>query len=256
MDVDRRPPFLMRVYRNPKMAQWAVQEAQRIMGPARDWDEIHASDLTQCLRQSALNRKDPQPMSREEAVRFAVGYALQEYFFGSEDPSQEFDKVWYSSDGFYRELPDKSILAVLEFKSTGMYMATFDEESIRDRDGWLFRTAAYCAKHGTNTAHFMVYFLFQRDIDCFTVVFTDAELRAAEKRMDERRDILRRSFDSKGETLPSSDTRLYDLECTWCPYLVKYCPGRVAPTKALIAEQERQRKERTKAKAATRKKNA
>ena len=133
---------------------------------------------------------------------------------------------------------------MLEFKSTGFYKDNFDEQSIRDREGWLFRTAAYCAKHKVNTAHFMVYFLFQRDIECFTVVFTDAELAAAETRMEDRRQILRHSFDTKGEVLPDQSTVLYDEECLWCPYLTKYCPGRVAETKALQARRDAEIKAR------------
>lgn len=213
----------MRVYEDPQHAEWAINQLRdRLSG--RDFNEVHASDFSRCLRKTYLDR-DPatnKPHTRQSIVMFATGFAIQEYFLGEEPPGKEVPDnkgrpLIFSRDGFNEEAK-----CVYEFKTTGMRMNEFTADSLLKKTEWLERTKAYCHVFDVRTAVFLIYFLFQRDFKSYTVVYTDAELKQGMTEAKRRGTMLWDAFEKR--QLPDANTRVSDEDCLYCPHIAEHCP--------------------------------
>lgn len=230
-----------RLYEDPKRGEWAIRQLRGRLSD-RDFNEVHASDFWRCLRRTYLDR-DPEtkkPATREEIVRFATGFAIQDYFLGAEPPGAEIPDakgrpLIFSKDGYWE---DQNCL--IEFKTTGAYMAKFDINALREKTEWLTRTQSYAGVFGIPVAVFLVYFLFQRDFRSFTVVYTEKEMKDGLAEAKLRGGKLWDHFEAR--TLPGPENRLSDEECVWCPYAVEFCPEQAKAAKRIRAEWEKQRR--------------
>ena len=220
----------MKAYENQRMTDWAIKQVGNKMGieQARE-GPFHASEIYSCHRKVFKNRTEPRTFSAETILKFALGFAMQEWFFGAEDDGVIMNEVVYS--------PDKIFDAdnVGEFKTTRRSYEKYDKTGgktdktkpkvrfdVMDNESWIDRTGAYCAEFGINKAHILVFFLYSNELHAWTLEFTDAELAAIRVDNAGRRDALQESFDKATKTKkskpPSVTTRTADWECEWCPY--------------------------------------
>lgn len=73
---------------NQKRDEFTASDAERIAGP------LHASDLSQCLRKTVRTRRgDRPPLDSEAILRFSAGFAIQEWWLGSEADGELIDGV-------------------------------------------------------------------------------------------------------------------------------------------------------------------
>ncbi len=220
----------MKVHENPRMSDWAIKQIgdkmlieQARVGP------FHASEIYSCFRKVYFNRKEPVKYDKETILKFALGFAMQEWFFGPEEDGLEISGVIFS--------PDKIISDnVLEFKTTRRSPEVYQKDGnkylkdlpkikfdVEANESWITRTGAYCAEFGINKAHILVFFLFQNVLVAYTLEFTDQELEIIRTESAKRRDELIAAMGKK--TPPSVKTRTGDWEChrgtIVCPYLDK-----------------------------------
>lgn len=222
----------MKLYENESAVTWLIEQMRRRMsGAERRTGPWHASDLDRCLRRSWLTRKHNPPHDAETILRFAGGFAMQEWFLGQEDAG-----VVYTAHepGCSRgEQPEKDgdcqcpITAIfsadksvgqhiLEFKTTRKKMADFNEE---DLEHWLSRTRSYCMVHGKKKAHIFVFFWFQTAVRAWTLEFNDADLAASKKEIE----ASLKTLTGAGDTPPAVTTRKFDWECGLCPFYYRFC---------------------------------
>lgn len=157
----------------------------------------HASELRQCHRKTITNRMTPRTHEAKTIMRFALGFALQEWFLGREAESKEAFGIFLSADKIVGG-------NIIEFKTTrkgyeiyqkdekGKYLKDlpkkrFDPEA---QGEWILRTRDYCAAEGINTAHILVFFIHADDLKGWTLEFTDAELDEARADIDRLCDSL------------------------------------------------------------------
>jgi hypothetical protein len=223
----------MKIYENQRIADWAVAEVQRKMYERSDRTGLlHASELYQGWRKTVLMRTKPLPHNREAILKFAVGFAMQEWFLGVEDASEECLGVLFS--------PDRVVKGqVLEFKTTrksyekyakiddGTGKLKLDKTlpkvkfDPQENASWILRTRAYAATHDVKRAHIIVYFIYGNVMSAWTIEFTAAELEEAKRDIAERREALE-TYLLSGE-LPPVTTCETSWECTFCPYLIEFC---------------------------------
>lgn len=208
-----------------------LRELQRKLfdrGGDRTNDLLHASDIYSCFRRVVLQRRNPVPLSKDAILKFAIGFALQEFFFGPEEEGQEIYGIIMSTDRLINN-------QVLEFKTTRMsyekYLkddkgkllkhlpkVKFDPE---DNESWILRCRAYCAGHNVRKAHIGVFFIYQNDLHVWTVEFSDGDLEAGRQDIEERRVALEEYLLHPG--LPPVSTRMGAYECEYCPFKTEYC---------------------------------
>jgi len=222
----------VKVYENARMTDWAIKQVGKkmLVNQART-GPFHASEIYSCFRRVFLNRTNPHQYDAKTILIFALGFAMQEWFFGPEDEGEEINGVVFSPD---RMVEDN----VLEFKTTRRSYETYAKDAngkmdktvpkvkfnLEANESWITRTGAYCAEFGVNKAHILVFFLFQNDLRAWTLEFTDQELDFIRKEVEERRVELTAAFEKaskpKGKP-PLVQTRTGDWECRMCPYLDK-----------------------------------
>ncbi len=224
----------MRVYENKRVADfWIEKVRQKLFDPNRFDGSLHASEIFQCLRRSFLDRTlGPVKLDRKSILQFAVGFALQEWFFGPEEDGEEVHHVIFSADKMMEN-------AVEEFKSTRISYERKTEPKDDDQfhkhdsitntwkfdpsgmDHWIKRTRAYCAVHGVKTAHIVVFFIFQTELSSWTVEFDDDDIAEAKAEIEDRSGQLY-DFIAEDE-LPPVATRSGDWECKFCPRRSTHC---------------------------------
>ncbi len=214
----------MKIYENARVSDWAIKQVQKKMGERDRTGLLHASEIYRCFRHTVLERRDPTVWGREAVLRFAVGFAVQEYFLGPEKDGEEMLGIIVSPD---RMIKNQG----LEFKTTRKSYEVYakdDKGKIdktvpkvkfdpQENDGWIKRTLAYCAAYNVNKAHILVFFLFSNILSNWTLEFTDEELEGARVDIEERRSAIQGFIDS-GDT-PGVETRMGDWECGLCPFL-------------------------------------
>lgn len=215
----------LRLYENPRVADWAVQMAQRKM-ERPNTGPLHASEIYQCLRKTVLYRQNPKKFSKEAVLRFAMGFGVQEYFLGPENGGKSAFGIILSAD---RVVDD----AILEFKTTRRSSSGRHGQTFTPEKAWIDRTLAYCAAYGLSKAHILVMFLYENSLRAWTIEFTDSELEQAKLRIEKTRDLVNRHLDAG--TLPGVETRSWDGECRYCPYL-EYCAPELARVGTIIRE--------------------
>lgn len=211
----------MKIYENEIVARWAVQQMRDKLGKERTglW---HASEIYQCLRKSVLMRREPEKPSIEDILMWTTGFAVQNWFLGDEDESEEHYGILLS--------PDKIVDGnIMEMKTTRKSYEKFQRDennkylkhlpkvrfSPTDNDIWIQRTRAYCAATGINRAHIIVFFLMANYIKTWTLEFTDEELAEVRGEIDSRKAILDQHV--KDGTIPPITYRIGNWECKWCP---------------------------------------
>lgn len=210
----------MKIYRDEQVEAAILQKMRDKMDdPTRGIDgEWHASDLYSCFRQKVKEKVDGAPFhDRGTIVRFMFGFAVEEWVFDGDEKKREVHQgVLFTVDG------RASTGAVLEMKTTAMYMAKFDDKAMREKRHWVERTKAYCATRGENKAHVIVYHLYQRDYQAFTIEFTDSELAEAKDQIPRLRDTLDRGKARyiKNGILPGVETRKEEWECQYCEWRI------------------------------------
>ena len=219
----------MKIYENTRVSDWAVTQVQKKMGERDRTGLLHASEIYRCFRHTVLERRDPVQWGRDAIMRFALGFALQEYFLGPEKDGEEMLGVIVSPDRMVKN-------QALEFKSTRSSYEKYakDEKGKLDKtvpkikfdpsvnEGWIKRTLGYCAAYNVNKAHILVYFIYGDILSNWTLEFTDEELEDARVDIEERRSTIQGFLDS-GET-PGIETRAWETECNLCPFLVHCTP--------------------------------
>ena len=207
------------IYENPRVAQWAIKEVAERMKQQRK-DGIHISDLTGCLRKAVLARQHPEiEYSSGDILRFAQGYAIQEYFLGPEIYGKEFRGVLFGAD---RETAG----AILEFKHT---RKSYERKSDGymfdplDHPEWILRCACYCVAYGHRVAHILVFFKYAEELHAWTVEYTDEELAEATEFIDDHHRLLQEYLDD-GTELPPRLEGDDAWMCGTCIYS-KFCKG-------------------------------
>lgn len=217
---------------NPVIARWAIQKIQEKMAEGREeGGAFHASEIFQCRRKTVLNRKYKPDNTAEQIMMFAVGFAMQEWFLGHEPDGKEFLGVIFSVDQLVGD-------NVMEFKTTRMSPEKYplndkgkpDNKQpkvpfdVLNMEHWITRTRAYCAVHGINQAHIMVFFLYANELKCYSKRFTDKELAVTRVDIEQQRDELTEMSEAfeKSDIVPSVDTRKGDWECKFCPFLLQH----------------------------------
>ena len=225
----------MHIQENSTVANWAITQVQKRMAERHGerTGALHASEIFQCFRKTYYQRTiGVPPLDFETIMRFAVGQSLQEFFLGPEKEGVEAYGIILSVDRLVSG-------QVLEFKSTRMAYegapkdatgktirggtkVRFDPETNPYTQEWLTRCRAYCAAHGVNKAHIIVFFIFQTVLSAWTVEFTDEELDEARQDIEERRDILTDYLDTN--TVPPVTHRTSAFECKNCVFLLGCMP--------------------------------
>lgn len=223
----------MKVYENQRMTDWAIsQVGKKMLIEQTRTGLFHASEIYSCFRRTWFNRQEAVQYPKETILKFAVGFAMQEWFFGPEEDGEELNGVIFSPD---RVFDPKNIG---EFKTTRRSYEKYQKDGTRylkdlpkikfdieANESWIDRTGAYCAEFNINKAHILVFFLFSNELHAWTLEFEDKELVAIRAEIEEKRIALTAAFDtakkSKGKKLPSVQTRTGDWECRFCPYLDK-----------------------------------
>lgn len=218
----------MKSYENPRVGDWAIRQILIKLNRQDRTGPFHASEVYQCLRKTIMARREPAEYGRDAVLRFATGFALQEYFLGPEEDGIEALNIVLSADRMVKG-------QVLEFKSTrkpyealpkdpltgkGIRGAEKVKFDAADQDQWVLRVRAYCAAHNVNRAHILVYFIYGDDLRAWTFEFTDEELDAAREEVASRVSVLNQHVED--DTLPSIHHRIGTWECNYCPYL-KHC---------------------------------
>ncbi len=223
----------MRVYEDPQQGGWVIEQLRQRLSD-RDMNEVHASDFWRCLRRTYLGRPESghaRALTREEIVKFAAGFAIQEWFLGPEPHGKVISDAKGRPLIFSRDGVNEDKGCVYEFKTTGKKMDLFTVDALKEQSEWLDRSRSYCAVFGMRTVVFLIYFLFQRDLKSFTVVFTDNELKQGYDEAIQRGGMLWDAFEQ--QKLPDATTRLSDDECVWCPYIKEFCPEQVNKVAAI-----------------------
>lgn len=214
----------MRVYENPRMTDWAIKQVGKkmLVNQART-GPFHASEIYSCFRRVWNNRTNPHEYDAATILKFATGFAVQEWFFGPEEDGEEINGVIFSPDHIISN-------NVLEFKTTRRSYEVYakDADGKRDKsvpkvkfdvqanESWIDRTGAYCAEFGINKAHILVFFLFANELHAYTLEFTDQELESIRAEVEEKKVELESWFAKK--KAPPVTTRTGDFECVLCPY--------------------------------------
>lgn len=226
----------MKAYENPRMTDWAIKQVgdKMLVNQART-GPFHASEIYSCFRKIYRNRTEPKTFDAETILKFALGFAMQEWFFGVEEEGKVLNGVIYSPDHVF----DPNNLG--EFKTTRRgyekYAKTADGKmdktvpkvrfDVTENESWIDRTGAYCAEFNINKAHILVFFLFSNELHAWTLEFTDAELEFIREENARRRDELTAVFKKasrKNAKLPPVTSRTGDWECKFCPYLSDCLP--------------------------------
>jgi hypothetical protein len=213
----------LKCYENPRVADWAIKEVGLKMSRERT-GPLHASEIYHCFRKTYYNRTQPIEWGRDAILKFATGFALQEWFFGPEKDGDEILGIILSPDRIVQD-------NVLEFKTTRRSYEKYEKDekgkllknfpklrfNPEDNDQWILRTRAYCAAHNVYKAHILVFFLFSNELHAWTLEFTDEELDNA------RDDIVSRRIEMEvhltRNAIPHVNTRMGDWECGFCPHL-------------------------------------
>ena len=220
----------MKVYENQQMTNWTINQIQKKMDDGRKNDDaLHASEIYGCFRKTVLNRNHEISYDPETIMMFAVGFAMQEWFLGHEPESKEVFGVLFSADQVVGE-------NIIEFKTTRKSVEKYakDDKGKPDKtvpkvafhptemDHWINRTRAYCAAHDINTAHILVFFLYQNTMKAWTFEFSDQELGVVKKDIVVRKNELEPMVAAykKSKIVPSISTRNNDWECEYCPFLM------------------------------------
>ena len=202
----------MKVYPDDRIAQWALSQAQKKMTDRRR-EGIHISDLTACHRKAILARRYPDlQYPPADILRFAQGYAIQEFFLGPEEEGKEYLSVLCSAD---RAMED----SILEFKHTRKsYRRQRDgyEFNPEEHPEWILRTACYCLCYGKRKAHILVFFKYADELHSWTVEYSEDDLQQAKELIISQRDKLLSSLES-GRLPPREET----WQCEYCLYKVK-----------------------------------
>lgn len=205
----------MIVYEDGRVRNWVHRQMMNKVGGVRE-GPLHISELTQCARKTILARRSPVDTPAEDLVKYAIGYAIQEYVLGPEADSITAMGVKFSAD----KAPDGR---VLEFKSTALSYHRkrddyhFDPTEHRE---WVERSACYCVAYDCSTVHFIVYFLFARDIHAWTVEYNDEELALAQYCIEARKNYIEGYLD--GDEIPPPEPDWY---CDNCYYKRGDCNG-------------------------------
>ncbi len=224
----------MKIYESPKITQWALKNMIEKMGE-RDYNgPPHASELFSCFRKGILKRNGfKEELGEEDVLRFAVGYAMQTWFFGPEKEGEEHFGIILSADHsvkgqvFEFKTTRKSYEALPKDPETGKGIrgaekVKFDPEESGD---WVPRTKAYMVAHRVKKAHIMVFFLFQTKMATWTIELDDADMKEARADLEARRDVYNELDEAykENEELPSIETRAGDWECSYCPFFDTHC---------------------------------
>ena len=224
----------MRIYENPAIANWSLTEVQARMAERHGerTGALHASEIFQCHRKTYFQRTiGMPPLTPDTILRFAVGQAVQEFFFGPEADGVEVGGIILSADRLVKG-------QVLEFKTTrqsyealpkdkygkgirGADKVKFNPATNEYAQEWITRCRAYCAAHNVNKAHIVVFFIFQSLMSAWTLEFTDEELAASRADIESRNNYLTEALATGN--VPSVTTRVAAWECKSCPFLVNHC---------------------------------
>jgi len=233
----------MKCYENPRVADWAVKQIiEKMAKGGNRTGKPHASEIYQCFRRTYRHRSgDQRTYGRKAVLRFAAGFAMQEWFLGPEADGQEAFGVIFSPDRVEGN-------HVLEFKTTRY---SYQKKRLTDRDNepppashlgvnvvdvdwepgkfsptrldsWVLRTGLYCAAIGTNLAHVLVFFLYADDVRAWTFEYSNEDLEWLMYDATRRGEVLQEHLDYGVQ--PGVATRLGDWECGFCPYLQDCLP--------------------------------
>ena len=217
----------MKVYENQRMTDWAIaQVGKKMLTNQARTGPFHASEIYSCFRRTWFNRTDPHQYDSSTILKFALGFAMQEWFFGPEDEGEEINGVIFSPDRLF------DAKNIGEFKTTRRSYEKYQKDGtkylknlpkikfdLEANESWITRTGAYCAEFNVNKAHILVFFLFSNELHAWTLEFEDKELEFIRAEVQERKTELEGWF--KKKKTPPVTTRTGDWECNMCPYLEK-----------------------------------
>ena len=169
-------------------------KAKRLIEVERDWNtdlqkvyesepkrtRTHVSDLTWCLRQSALSRIHKPNWTPVTLYRFTMGRAMENVFFSNLMPNAT-QEMEVESDGIVGHIDFGSDPVDYECKLT--WGKEPDEDDIQswfeDSKGyWLTQAGAYTYMRGRTTMNFVVCFVsFIPRIRCYEVSWDKEELQ-------------------------------------------------------------------------------
>ena len=159
---------------------------------------IHLSDLDLCLKKAYYRKLDPQPISRKQAVLYAVGFGVQKWLYPEPEKLFIVDDIDCTPD-----------YTGVEVKSTRAAIKNFDP----CKSHWLFRIMGYCKALGISSYVLSVVFVIPAEIRSWRFKFTSKEIEQNWQEALARRDILRIAFQKQQP--PSPDFHQV-WECKMC----------------------------------------
>ena len=196
----------MKVRSSKTLTNASLRAVRDKMGQRGKDEPLHASDIYQCARKTVASRMYGEPdLSREDIEIMSPGYAVQEYFWGEEPESIEWEGALFSIDGWAEG-------AVLEMKTTGAYVKYLENP----QPAWLDRTRSYCVIKETLEAYILCFSFTSRRFVEWHIEYSqqeiDEEAKWLRKRIPELQDYIKR-----GE-LPPVTERRYAYECKYCSF--------------------------------------
>ena len=144
---------------------------------------IHLSDLEMCLKASYYRRVNPQPLSPEQAVMFAIGLGVQEYLYPKAEITHNLDGILCSPDAHK-----------IEVKTVRSSIKTFTPI---DHPNWLWRTKGYCKVLNATDFTLDVIFVIAAVARSWKLEFTQNEIDLMWDEAKMRRDILAEALEKK-----------------------------------------------------------
>ncbi len=150
----------------------------------------HVSDLTMCLRQTALSRKHDPVWNETTLYRFSMGRAMEKFFFSMIMPKsiQEYE---VEKDGIVGHIDFGTCAVDYECKLTWGKEPKSPEELFKSKFWWVEQAGAYTYMRGRTHMNFVVCFLNPVPvIRCYQLKWEPEELEELWSKFLENKDYL------------------------------------------------------------------
>mgnify|MGYP001198890632 FL=1 len=174
-----------------------VEEQERVWNDtltssyeSNDRTGVHVSDLTLCLRQTALSRKHPPVWDESTLYRFTMGRAMEKNFFSLFAPTMT-QELEVKKDGIEGHIDFGSDPVDFECKLTWSREPETSDALFESKFWWLEQAGAYTYMRGRTKMNFVICFLNPvPKIRCYQVEWEQSELDELWKRFLENKEYL------------------------------------------------------------------
>ena len=174
-----------------------VEEQERVWNDtltssyeSNDRTGVHVSDLTLCLRQTALSRKHSPVWDESTLYRFTMGRAMEKNFFSLFAPTMT-QELEVKKDGIEGHIDFGSDPVDYECKLTWSREPESSDALFESKFWWLEQAGAYAYMRGRTKMNFVICFLNPvPKIRCYQVEWEQSELDTLWKRFLENKEYL------------------------------------------------------------------